>query len=63
CGIIKKAGNSYSFGEVKLGVGRETAKAALKGDPKLIKEIEKVTLQASKDLALAPVAAPDETEE
>ncbi len=63
CGIIKKAGNSYSFGEVKLGVGRETAKAALKGDPKLIKEIEKVTLQASKDLALAPVAVPDETEE
>ena len=63
CGIIKKAGNSYSFGEIKLGVGRENAKSALKADPKLIKEIEKVTLQASKDLALAPVAVPDETEE
>ncbi len=63
CGIIKKAGNSYSFGEIKLGVGRENAKATLKADPKLIKEIEKVTLQASKDLASAPVAALDDTEE
>ena len=63
CGTIKKSGNSYSFGETKLGVGRENAKAALKGDPKLIKEIEKVTLQASKDLLSAPAAASDETEE
>lgn len=63
CGTIKKSGNSYSFGETKLGVGRENAKAALKADPKLIKEIEKVTLQASKDLLSAPAAASDETEE
>jgi recombination protein RecA len=63
CGTIKKSGNSYSFGEIKLGVGRENAKAALKADPKLIKEIEKVTLQASKDLISAPAAASDETEE
>lgn len=63
CGTIKKSGNSYSFGETKLGVGRENAKAALKADPKLIKEIEKVTLQASKDLISAPAAASDETEE
>ena len=39
--IIDKKGNSYSFGEVKLGTGRETAKAALKADPKLIREISK----------------------
>lgn len=63
CGTIKKSGNSYSFGETKLGVGRENAKAALKADPKLIKEIEKVTLQASKDLISAPAAVSDETEE
>lgn len=63
CGTIKKSGNSYSFGETKLGVGRENTKAALKADPKLIKEIEKVTLQASKDLISAPAAASDETEE
>jgi len=39
--VIDKKGNSYSFGEVKLGVGREVAKAFLKADPKLMKEISK----------------------
>lgn len=40
-GVIKKAGNSYSFGDVKLGVGRENAKRFLKADKKLMKEIRK----------------------
>lgn len=39
--VIKKAGNSYSFGEIKLGVGRENARKFLKADPKLIKELRK----------------------
>ncbi len=39
--VIKKAGNSYSFGEIKLGVGRETAKRFLKGDKKMLAEIRK----------------------
>ena len=39
--VAAKKGNSYSFGEVKLGVGREIAKAALKADAKLMKEIGK----------------------
>lgn len=39
--VISKKGNSYSFGEIKLGTGRETAKAALKADAKLMKEISK----------------------
>lgn len=33
--IIQKSGNTYIFGEEKLGVGRETAKAYLKENPKL----------------------------
>lgn len=37
--VIKKSGNSYSFGSTKLGVGRETAKTALKSQEKLMKEI------------------------
>ena len=37
--VIEKKGNSYAFKEIKLGVGREVAKAALKTDPKLMKEI------------------------
>jgi recombination protein RecA len=39
--VIDKKGNTYSFGEVKLGTGRETAKAAIKADPKLAKEVYK----------------------
>ena len=37
--VLEKKGNSYMFHEIKLGVGREVAKAALKADPKLMKEI------------------------
>ena len=40
-GIISKSGNSYSYGEIKLGVGRENAKSYLRGDKKLIEEIKK----------------------
>ncbi|MDD4995163.1 MAG: recombinase RecA [Patescibacteria group bacterium] len=40
-GIIQKSGNSYAYGEIKLGVGRETAKLFLKGDPKLMDKIGK----------------------
>lgn len=40
-GIIKKSGNSYAFGDVKLGVGREAAKKTLKDDKKLSGEIKK----------------------
>lgn len=39
--VINKSGNSYSCGEEKLGVGRETAKRFLKENPKLIKSIAK----------------------
>jgi len=42
--IIKKAGSSYSLGEIKLGVGRETAKQYLKDNPKLMTEIRKKVL-------------------
>ncbi len=46
---IKKSGNSYSFEEVKLGVGREAAKAFLKENPKVLKEIEKMIIKLSKE--------------
>jgi recombination protein RecA len=42
--IIKKSGNSYSFGDIKLGLGRETAKKTLKGDKKLLAEIRKAII-------------------
>jgi len=39
--VVKKSGNSYAFEEVKLGVGRETAKAFLKENQKVSNEIVK----------------------
>lgn len=38
--VINKSGNSYSFGEEKLGVGREKAKQFLRENPKLMKTIQ-----------------------
>ena len=53
--IVTKLGNSYSFGEEKLGVGREKAKQYLRENPKLMKEIrEKIWEAAEKG------EAPDE---
>jgi len=47
--VVAKKGNSYSFGEIKLGVGREIAKAALKADAKLMKEIGKEVYKKLKE--------------
>jgi recombination protein RecA len=47
-GVVTKSGNSYSYGDVKLGVGRENAKVALKADKKLIKEIRAKILAEAK---------------
>ncbi|MFH1192396.1 MAG: recombinase RecA [bacterium] len=40
-GVIKKSGNSYTFGEEKLGVGREVAKKYLRENPKTMDTIKK----------------------
>ena len=37
--IINKSGNSYAYGEIKLGVGRETAKMFLREHPELVQEV------------------------
>ena len=47
--IIKKSGNTFVYGEKKLGVGREAAKAGLKEDKNLMKEISKRIYQAVRD--------------
>ena len=47
--VVKKSGNSYAYGEVKLGVGRENAKKFLKENLKVEKEIEKAILKQVKD--------------
>ena len=47
---IAKKGNSYTFGENKLGVGREAAKQAIKDDAKISKEIVKEINKKLKEL-------------
>lgn len=39
--VVKKSGHSYSFKDIKLGVGREAAKRTIKNDKKLLAEIRK----------------------
>lgn len=39
--VIKKSGNSYTFEETKLGVGRENAKRTIKEDKKMINIMKK----------------------
>lgn len=44
--IIRKAGSWYSYGEEKLGQGRENAKTYLEEHPEMRKEIEKLVRNA-----------------
>lgn len=37
--VVAKSGNSYSYGEAKLGLGREAARQYLKGNPAAAKQI------------------------
>jgi len=46
--VIAKSGNSYSFGEQKLGLGRENAKDYLRANPKIMAEIRKGVWQTVK---------------
>jgi recombination protein RecA len=39
--VISKNGNSYSFGDIKLGVGRETAKTFLKENKDVFERVDK----------------------
>lgn len=43
--VINKVGNTYSFGEVKLGVGHEPARLFLRQNPKLVAEIRKKVIE------------------
>ncbi|KKP58770.1 MAG: recA protein [Candidatus Moranbacteria bacterium GW2011_GWF2_34_56] len=45
--VIKKSGNSYSFGEEKLGTGREKAKAYLKENQKTFDTVAKEVTKAA----------------
>lgn len=47
--IIKKSGSWFSYGETKLGQGRDAVKGLLEDNPELLEEIEKRTINAKKE--------------
>lgn len=48
-GVVTKSGNTISFGETKLGVGREQAKQFLRENPKVMEEIRQAVWQKVKE--------------
>jgi recombination protein RecA len=52
-GVIEKSGNTHSFGDVKLGVGRENAKSFIRENSKIGSEIEKLVRSKSKEKDLS----------
>jgi len=46
-GVIKKAGAFYSYGETRLGQGRDNSREFLKANPEIMKEIE-IAVRAAK---------------
>jgi recombination protein RecA len=46
-GVIKKAGAFYSYGETRLGQGRDNSRTFLKANPEIMKEIE-IAVRAAK---------------
>ena len=60
-GAIAKNGNTYSFGETKLGVGKEASKAFLKENAKIFKEIDKdVRAKVAAGEAVIPGKTPED---
>jgi recombination protein RecA len=61
--IVKKMGAFFSYGEIRLGQGRENAKAYLRENPTLTLEIEEQIRAAAGPVAPPPTPAPEaETE-
>ncbi len=57
-GIVKKSGAFFSYGDTRLGQGKENARDFLKQNPELAGEIEKA-IRASAGTTYNPAAAPE----
>lgn len=55
-GIIDKKGTWFSYGETKLGQGKESVKTELKKNPALVDEIERKIYEKANEKANEPVA-------
>ena len=56
--VVSKSGNSYSFEDIKLGVGRENAKTYLKENPEVFKKVD----QALRDKLKSGETIPNKVE-
>ena len=61
-GIIKKSGAWFSYGEIRLGQGRDNVKALFENEPELAKEVEEKINEAVRGKPAAEPAAPVEEE-
>jgi recombination protein RecA len=61
-GLITKSGAFFSYGDIRLGQGRENAKAFLDEHPEIADEIERQIRSALREgkVAASPVAAADD---
>ncbi|MGA1393734.1 MAG: DNA recombination/repair protein RecA, partial [Phycisphaerales bacterium] len=62
--IVTKAGSWFSYGETRVGQGRESAKGFLRENPELCKELRRKVLEArlgavANGRAAAPAEAAD----
>ncbi len=56
-GVVKKSGSWYSYGEERLGQGRDRAKEYLEENPEVAREIEQLIRQNDKPAGLETTAA------
>jgi recombination protein RecA len=61
-GVIEKRGSFYTYGEARIGQGRENAKQFLKENPELASELES-KIRSSAKLGAAPRDSGGETGE
>ncbi len=61
--VISKSGNSYSFGDIKLGVGRETAKTFLKENPEVFEQVDAALRKKLQEGDALPNKPADDDEE
>ncbi|MGI4803675.1 MAG: recombinase RecA [Janthinobacterium lividum] len=54
--IIKKAGSWFSYGDTRLGQGRDAVKALILDNPEMMEELEKKIKDAVAGVEVAPVA-------
>ena len=59
-GIIKKSGSWFSYGDTKLGQGRDAVKGLLEDNPELMEELENNIKEAIQPTTAAPEVAPEE---